>query len=257
MSKESYPLIYSKMIAINRNIEAIGKNEVNQMQRFNFRGIDTVYNEVHDIMANEGVFNVPEVIEDRTEERKSKSGGALIYRILKMRYTFFAEDGSSVQAVVIGEGMDSGDKASNKAMAIAHKYALLQAFCIPTSDTKDPDAESHEVQSKDEQQKPAPSQSKPKPAGQSRSGPVFRFGKHKGEPLVGAKKDNLEWYRGAISKGINDPEKERYREDALLHLREIDDAITVYEEHATDAQRDHVQQDFEDLPPHEDDDMPF
>ncbi len=38
--------------------------------------------------------------------------------------------------------MDSGDKASNKALSIAMKYALLQVFCIPTEDAKDPDADS-------------------------------------------------------------------------------------------------------------------
>ena len=38
-------------------------------------------------------------------------------------------------------GMDSGDKATTKAMAIAFKYACFQVFCIPTEEMKDPDAE--------------------------------------------------------------------------------------------------------------------
>ena len=37
--------------------------------------------------------------------------------------------------------MDSGDKASNKAMSSAFKYACFQTFCIPTEEMKDPDAE--------------------------------------------------------------------------------------------------------------------
>jgi hypothetical protein len=41
--------------------------------------------------------------------------------------------------------MDSGDKASNKAQAVAHKYALLQVFCIPTDDLKDPEYDNHEL----------------------------------------------------------------------------------------------------------------
>ena len=64
--------------------------------------------------------------------------------------------------MTLGEGMDSGDKASNKAMAIAYKYALFQVFCIPTEEMTDPDGESyetkHETQKKPEQPKP---QSKP------------------------------------------------------------------------------------------------
>ena len=37
--------------------------------------------------------------------------------------------------------MDSGDKASNKAMSAAFKYACFQTFCIPTEEMRDPDAE--------------------------------------------------------------------------------------------------------------------
>ena len=50
--------------------------------------------------------------------------------------------------------MDSGDKASNKALSIGLKYAMLQVFCIPTEDDKDPDAES--PQPKADSMKPAP-----------------------------------------------------------------------------------------------------
>ena len=61
---------------------------------------------------------------------------------MKIKYTFFATDGTFVSATMAGEAADSGDKASNKAMSIAHKYALLQVFCIPTDDAKDPDSAS-------------------------------------------------------------------------------------------------------------------
>lgn len=138
-------LIHSKMIEVMRGVGAIGKGEKNQHQGFNFRGIDTVYNELHGLLSKVGIFTMPEVISDRHEERQSRNGGILIYRILTIKYRFYAEDGSFVESVVIGEGMDSGDKASNKAMSIAHKYCLLQCFCIPTKEIKDPDYEIHEV----------------------------------------------------------------------------------------------------------------
>jgi hypothetical protein len=141
-------MIHEKMIAVMAEVGAIGKDSRNQQQGFNFRGIDTVYNELHDIMAQQGIYTIPEVLEERSEERQTKNGGTLIYRILKIKYTFFAEDGTNVVCVVIGEGMDSGDKAASKAMSIAHKYALLQAFCIPTKEQKDPDAESYVVGAK-------------------------------------------------------------------------------------------------------------
>ncbi|GAH44087.1 unnamed protein product, partial [marine sediment metagenome] len=72
-------------------------------------------------------------------------GGVLIYRILTIKYTFFAEDGSFIETIVIGEAMDSGDKAGNKAMSAAHKYALLQILLIPTDDPKDSEVDSPEI----------------------------------------------------------------------------------------------------------------
>lgn len=142
--------IHEKIIAILADSEAIGKDRRNQQQGFNFRGIDDVYNSLHPLLAKHGVFSTTEVLGERSEERQTAKGGTLIYRILTVKFTFYTADGSHVESVIIGEGMDSGDKASNKAMAIAHKYALLQLLAIPTEDAKDPDAESHEVAPKRE-----------------------------------------------------------------------------------------------------------
>jgi len=141
-------LIYQKIADIMKEIGAIGKTQKNKTQGFMYRGIDDVYGALQPLLAKHEVFTIPQVLEEHSEERQTKAGGTLIYRILRIQYTFFTVDGSSISCIVIGEGMDSGDKAANKAMAIGHKYALLQTFCIPTEDVKDPDAESHEVKPK-------------------------------------------------------------------------------------------------------------
>lgn len=140
--------IFEAIPAIMAEAKSIGKNKKNAQQGYNFRGIDDVYNEMHAILSKHKVFTVPKVIADRSEERQTRGGGNLIYRILTVEYTFYAEDGSSVTATMQGEGMDSGDKASNKAMSIAQKYAMFQVFCIPTADMADPDSESHSVMPK-------------------------------------------------------------------------------------------------------------
>lgn len=139
------PQIYQAMIAIMRDTAAIGKDSRNQQQGFNYRGIDSVYNTLHNILARHGVFMTSDILEKSREERVNQKGTVLAFTTLRIKYTFWAGDGSKVYTMVEGEGMDSGDKSSNKAMAIAHKYALLQAFLIPTEEIKDPDAESHEV----------------------------------------------------------------------------------------------------------------
>ena len=158
------PAIYKRINAIMGDIGAIGKDSRNTMQNYNFRGIDQVYNELHGLLTKYDVFTIPEVLEDIHEERRSSKGGLLIYRILKMKYTFMcSHDGSSFDTIVIGEGMDSGDKASNKAMAVAHKYALLQVFCIPTEETKDPENNSHKLGDNKKTPPPPPPPKKPAP----------------------------------------------------------------------------------------------
>lgn len=137
--------IYTRMASVMAEIGAIGKDSRNQQQGFNYRSIDAVYNALNPLLAKHSIFTTPEVLDKTREERTNKNGTVLAFTCLRMRYTFWAPDGTSVACVVEGEGMDSGDKSSNKAMAIAHKYALLQTFCIPTEDQKDPDAEVHEV----------------------------------------------------------------------------------------------------------------
>lgn len=136
-------MIFEKMTAAMADIGAVSKSQTNQQQHFRYRGIDDAMNALYPILAKHGLFLVPEVLDQKREERTTKNGGNLIYSILKVRYTMYAADGSSVSAVVIGEGMDSADKSSNKAIAAAMKYAIFQMFCIPTEDMRndDPDKE--------------------------------------------------------------------------------------------------------------------
>lgn len=137
--------IYELIPKIMGEIGAIGKNQKNTQQNFMFRGIDAVMNGINPALVKYGVFVVPQVLEQSREERLTSNNKKLIYSICKMQFSFYADDGSHVDAVTIGEGMDSGDKATNKAMAIAFKYACFQVFCIPTEEMKDPDAECHEI----------------------------------------------------------------------------------------------------------------
>ena len=145
--------IYKAICQTMSDIGIVGKNSKNTQQGFMFRGIDAVMNALNPAMIKNGIFVVPEIMEQSREERTTDKGKLLIYSICKIKFTFYAQDGSSVSAVVIGEGMDGGDKATNKAMSIAFKYACFQVFCIPTEEMRDPDAEIHEPQPKIENMK--------------------------------------------------------------------------------------------------------
>jgi hypothetical protein len=145
--------IYESINAIMRNIPSIAKDKKNTQQGYNFRGIDDMYNALNPHLAEHGVFATSEVLHTEREERTTKNGGTLLYSILTVKFTFYATDGTFVTSTMIGEAMDNGDKASNKAMSTAYKYALMQLFCIPTADVKDTEYETHEVAPK---QAPAP-----------------------------------------------------------------------------------------------------
>lgn len=146
-------MIYEAINNVMKEIGAIGKNSKNSQQGFMYRGIDAVMNALNPALIKHGVFVVPEVLEQTREERQTAKGGTLFYSICKVKYTFYDKDGTSIEAVVIGEGMDSGDKATNKAMSVAFKYACFQVFCIPTEEMVDPDAECHDVAPKKPQDK--------------------------------------------------------------------------------------------------------
>lgn len=136
--------IYEAISNVMAEIGAIGKEKKNQQQGFMYRGIDDVMNALQPALVKNKVFVTPTVTKEIREERTNKNGTLMFYTRLEVLYRFYTVDGSYVETVVIGEAMDSGDKATNKAMSIAYKYACFQVFCIPTEEMVDPDKECHE-----------------------------------------------------------------------------------------------------------------
>lgn len=145
--------VYAAISAVAKEMASTGisKDRVNKVQGFNFRGIDQVYNALAPALVNHGLLILPRITERTVTERATKQGGALFYVVVKAEFDFVStEDGSMHTVTTYGEAMDSGDKATNKAMSIAYKYAAFQAFCIPTEETAiDADAEVHQVAPQD------------------------------------------------------------------------------------------------------------
>lgn len=135
--------IFERMAAILAALPAIGKTQQNTSQGFAFRGIDDVLNALNPLLAEHGVFYLPEVLERIDGERHTKGGTTMYVVNLHVRYTFYGLRGDSVVASAWGEGTDMGDKATNKAMTGAQKYALVQAFAISTEEASKSDADAH------------------------------------------------------------------------------------------------------------------
>ncbi len=124
----------------------ISKDRKNAQQGYSFRGIDDVYNALAPLLSQHGLCILPRVLSRECVERTSAKGGVLFYVTVEAEFDFVcAEDGSKHTVKTYGEAMDSGDKATNKAMSAAYKYAAFQAFSIPTEGDNDADAVTHQV----------------------------------------------------------------------------------------------------------------
>lgn len=157
------PKIYAAIAGVIADCGAVGKDKVNKQQGFKYRSVDDVFNALHPALAKNKVVIIPTVVERQFEEvGKTKNGAAIIKVICKVKYDICAEDGSRVTSIIYGEGMDMGDKATNKAMAIAYKYLCFQVFCIPTEEMTDPDGESLEEEIEAPKKQPVKKQEKQK-----------------------------------------------------------------------------------------------
>ena len=136
--------IIKLLSAVMEDAGAVRKSERNTHQNFNFRGIDAVVNAVSPALRKHGVVVLPTINSCVYEtvvvgQNKTSMGHVQV----NVTYTFYAPDGSNISATVNAESMDSGDKATAKAMSVAFRTALLQTLCLPTDDA-DPDAFTYE-----------------------------------------------------------------------------------------------------------------
>lgn len=149
------PKIYAAIAGVINDIGVVSKDRINKQQGFKYRSVDDVYSVLNPALAKNKVFILPEIMDEKREVGTSRNGAKVTSVILKMKYTVYAEDGSYIQTILKGEAMDTGDKAINKAMAIAYKYLCFQLFCIPVEDMPDPDAESHDLEAEKQTTKTA------------------------------------------------------------------------------------------------------
>ena len=144
--------IFTKMVAIMQGIGAISKDQTNNQGSFGykFRGIDQFMSALYPQLCRHGVFLCPRVIEKTSEIRdvirSNGKPGCDKHVNLTIEYKFIADDGSFVViGPIVSEGLDSGDKATNKALSAALKYCLMQTFSVPTEDIEDSDKHTPEI----------------------------------------------------------------------------------------------------------------
>lgn len=127
-------------IAATMSMTGIAKGRENEEHGYMFRGIDQVMNTLSPVLAANRLVIIPRMLKRTQTERVQRNGSAMFSVVVEAAFDFTsAVDGSIVTVNMFGEGMDQADKATNKAMQAAYKYAAFQTFCIPVA-SEDADA---------------------------------------------------------------------------------------------------------------------
>ena len=141
------PCVFGAINAVQAELARLGISKAHTTKggaTFKFRGIDDVYNALSPMLARHGLIIAPRFRDREVIERKAKNGSALFYVTVTGDFDFIsAMDGSKHTVTTFGEAMDINDKATNKAMSVAYKYACFQVFAIPTEGDNDPDGYVH------------------------------------------------------------------------------------------------------------------
>jgi hypothetical protein len=216
--------VYGKIAEVIGRLakEGIAKSRTNQQQGYKFRGIDDVYNALSQHLADVGLCIIPTVVSREVIERASRTGGAVFSVVVTGDYDLVcAEDGSCHRARMVGEAMDSGDKATNKAMSAAYKYMALQTFCIPVegeedADEKDPPpivpaTRPKEPKPEPHGEEPAPPRG-PRPASDKQVQAIYAIWKGRG----GTKEDLLAHLSKTFSREITSSRDLTSREASII-----------------------------------------
>lgn len=137
-------LIHQKLSIIASKISPINKTGNNKDDNYKFKSNEDVYFQLQPLFKAEGIIIIPEVLESSETIIDTNKGRAFKAR-LKVKWTFVAQDASSFDCVMIGEALDTSDKASNKAMTASLKYLLIYMFLIPAQYMPDADSNSIKI----------------------------------------------------------------------------------------------------------------
>jgi len=141
--------IYQKMLAIQTELQTVAKNLSVSTGTNTYKAVSErdVIDAVKPLEAKYGVYSYPKtrnIVESDFLEKTNTKGYTTksFYLRLEVTYEFINVENPQevVSVTAYGDGIDTGDKATGKAMTYADKYALMKAYKISTGDDPDKDA---------------------------------------------------------------------------------------------------------------------
>ena len=161
--------IYQRLLKITEELKTVEKNlNVPVSSKNSYKAVSErdVLDAVKPLEAKYGVYSYAydrKIIEngELVSNKKDFQTGEIkeqkqLYMRLEVTYRFVNVDNPSeyIEIKTYGDGIDTGDKATGKAMTYADKYALLKAYKISTGDDPDQEASDELKSYKDEKASP-------------------------------------------------------------------------------------------------------
>lgn len=153
--------IYQKMSAITNELGVVAKNlNVDMGKGKSYKAVQEkdVLDAVKPIEEKYGIYSYPKerkIIESGILEKETSYGTSKnMYLRIETTYEFVNIDKPEevITMTSYADGIDSGDKATGKAMTYSDKYSLLKAYKIATGDDPDKEASPEKGYTKEEKQ---------------------------------------------------------------------------------------------------------
>lgn len=238
--------LYGKLAQVMGLVERVPKTGHNKFHGYDYATEADITSAVRSAMAARALVMVPNVLKSEWAEVLTASNKKERLCTLTVRFDVHdGESGESLSFEMLGQGQDSGDKATYKAMTGATKYALLKLFLIPTGD--DPENEDSPASKAPPppagvaalkarvapRASPPAGPPEPPPHGDSEAPPqggapthdrnaFFAFGKSKGVAVGQMDDDSLSFYRGAFKRDLADESKKQWHEKTRRQLAAVE-----------------------------------
>lgn len=160
MTQEKKRNLFQKLNTIMGLVGSVPKTGYNSAQGYKFVTESDVMDKVREAALAEGVMLIPSLVESRIESGTTSKGNPFYLNTVTIEIEAIDIDDPSQRYKwnMIGQGTDSQDKGSNKAITGAVKYGLLKTFLIGTGDDAEHDKNDHDYSpAQAKSTRPAPS----------------------------------------------------------------------------------------------------
>jgi hypothetical protein len=124
------------------DVQSIRKSETATVQtskssyKYRFRGVDQVFNAAGPALRRHGVMVLQTKVEATYARASSSGGSAMRECTVTVTYSIIGPLGDSIPVQSVGEGLDTSDKATTKALTMAYRTLLVNGLTVPTDDPK-------------------------------------------------------------------------------------------------------------------------